>query len=312
MKTFWITGARGFIGRHLAKYIASSGHRVCGLGHGTWPPLESNLWGISYWINGEVSISNLSQLKANSGEPDGIFHFAGGSSVGAAIANPHEDFKRTVSSTAELLEWIRQNSIHTPLVAASSAAVYGANYKEPISENVQLSPYSPYGTHKLMMEELCRSYGENFGLRIALPRLFSVYGPELKKQLLWDICNKLEIKNEIELGGTGSELRDWTYIGDVVAILSNLIRLCSSTAFALNIATSRAISVSNVATSLSKVWSPNKPINISFNGISRSGDPKNLIGDNKKLDNLGFSCTTHFDEGINEYVAWFRSLRGRV
>lgn len=312
MKTFWITGARGFIGRHLARNLALSGNRVCGLGHGAWPEIESNLWGISYWLNAEVSISSLAQLKAKLGKPHGIFHFAGGSSVGAAISNPHEDFKRTVGATAELLEWIRQYSINTPLVAASSAAVYGAGHEGPISENDKLSPYSPYGTHKLMMEELCSSYAENFGLRVALPRLFSVYGPELKKQLLWDICNKLEIKNEIALGGNGSEMRDWIYVGDVVATLANLIESCSKKSLILNIATSTATSVRDVATLVAQKWSPEKSIKISFSGESRTGDPQNLIGDIKKLQDLGFACGTTFDQGISEYVAWFRTLGSRA
>ena len=69
MKTFWITGARGFIGRHLARNLALSGNRICGLGHGAWPEIESNLWGISYWLNAEVSISSLAQLKAKLGKP---------------------------------------------------------------------------------------------------------------------------------------------------------------------------------------------------------------------------------------------------
>ncbi|MEO0315744.1 MAG: hypothetical protein RI928_2200, partial [Pseudomonadota bacterium] len=83
MKTFWITGARGFIGRHLARQLAASGHRVAGLGHGAWPAAEAVAWGVREWLNGDVSASNLAQMQAAFGTPDGIFHFAGGSSVGA-------------------------------------------------------------------------------------------------------------------------------------------------------------------------------------------------------------------------------------
>jgi UDP-glucose 4-epimerase len=154
---------------------------------------------VGYWLNGEVNGSNLALMHATLGAPAGIFHFAGGSSVGAAFASPHEDFKRTVGSTAELLEWARQHSPDTPLVAVSSAAVYGAGHEGPIAEDARLNPYSPYGTHKLMMEELCRSYAINFGLPLMLPRLFSVFGPELKKQLLWDTCSKLATQGEAGL-----------------------------------------------------------------------------------------------------------------
>lgn len=310
MKTFWITGARGFIGRHLAKRLAVSGHRVAGLGHGAWPTADAADWGVSYWLNGDVSGSNLAQLKAALGAPAGIFHFAGGSSVGAALANPHEDFKRTVGSTAELLEWVRQHSPATPLVAVSSAAVYGAGHDGVIPEDASLSPYSPYGTHKLMMEELCRSYAVDFGLSIALPRLFSVFGPELKKQLLWDTCNKLATQGRAELGGTGAELRDWTYVGDVVAVLERLIMLADATAPVFNVGTGQPVPVRDVATVLAQAWTSESLPPIQFSGNSRPGDPYSLCADVTRLHALGLACAKPWSAGIAEYVTWFRSLKG--
>jgi UDP-glucose 4-epimerase len=312
MKTFWITGARGFIGRHLAKRLATSGYCIAGLGHGAWPDIEAIPWGVTHWFNTDVSASSLAQMRAVLGSPDGIYHFAGGSSVGAALNNPHEDFKRTVACTAELLEWMRQHSPKTPLVAVSSAAVYGAGHEGLIPENARLAPYSPYGTHKLMMEELCRSYAVNFGLLIALPRLFSVYGLELKKQLLWDTCNQLESRGEAELGGTGAELRDWTYVGDVTAVLERQIAWADVTAPALNIATGRPVPVRDVVAALASAWSPESPPPIGFNGQSRPGDPRNLCADTTQLKKLSLNCTTSLNEGISEYVAWFRSLKGRL
>lgn len=311
MSTYWITGARGFIGRHLARDLAAEGHRVAGLGHGAWPAVEASAWGLDYWLNGDVSGSNLAQMQAELGAPDGVFHFAGGSSVGAALASPHEDFKRTVGSTAELLEWMRQQSPQTPLVAVSSAAVYGAGHDGLIREDARLNPYSPYGTHKLMMEELCRSYAVNFGLAVALPRLFSVYGPELKKQLLWDTCNKLAALGDAELGGSGDELRDWTHVSDVATVLARLPALADATASVLNVATGRPVSVRAVVAELAKAWSPEAPPPVRFSSRSRIGDPYCLCADVDRLAELGLSCSTPVDTGVAEYVAWFRSEKGR-
>ena len=70
------------------------------------------------------------------------------------------------------------------------------------------------------MESVCKSYGDSYGIDFRIARLFSVYGPELKKQLLWDICKKLKNSNSnLILGGTGEELRDWVHIKDVTAAL---------------------------------------------------------------------------------------------
>lgn len=312
MKTYWITGARGFIGRHLAQRLASDGFRVAGLGHGAWPAVEAAEWGLAYWLNGDVSASNLAQIYAELGKPEGIFHLAGGSSVGAAFANPHQDFKRTVGSTADLLEWIRQHCPDAPLIAVSSAAVYGAGHGGLISEDARLTPYSPYGTHKLIMEELCRSYAVNFGLSIVLPRLFSVYGPGLKKQLLWDTCNKLATQGGAELGGSGQELRDWTHVSDVVAALVGLLAFADTTAPALNVATGRPVPVCEVVAELARVWSPTTPPRIEFSGQSRVGDPYSLCADVSWLGALGLACVSSVSHGVAEYVQWFRTRKERA
>src|ERR1700704_4179491 len=117
MSAVWITGARGFIGRHLARKLAEQGIRVVGIGHGAWPASEAAQWGASSWVNGSVTGSSLHALARAGGPPTTVFHLAGGASVAAAIANPREDFSRTVQSTAALLEWLRQVSPVTRLVA---------------------------------------------------------------------------------------------------------------------------------------------------------------------------------------------------
>src|SRR6202012_4896575 len=109
------------------------------------------------------------------------------------------------------------------LIVASSAAVYGAQHAGPIAEQDALVPMSPYGQHKLMMEQLCRSYAMTFGIRSTVVRLFSVYGASLRKQLLWDVCSRLHRgERSLMLGGTGREIRDWIHVRDVVRLLNRI------------------------------------------------------------------------------------------
>src|SRR3954452_11636744 len=206
----WVTGANGFIGQHLVRVLADRNNHVHGIGHGAIGDAERGRIGLQHWLNGEIDAANLNALAGGSGLPSTIFHLAGGSSVGLSIAQPFEDFSRTVSSTARLLEWLRGSAPGCRLIVASSAAVYGAEYSGPISEDAATLPMSPYGQHKLMMEQLCRSYSITFGLRSTVTRLFSVYGPNLRKQLLWDLCSRLcSGEQTLVLGGTVAEMRDW-------------------------------------------------------------------------------------------------------
>jgi UDP-glucose 4-epimerase len=308
MASIWVTGGRGFIGRHLSLHMSGRGHTIMGLGHGAWAQAEAAHWGVSGWINGDVSSSNLGQMRRLWGEPDIIFHLAGGSSVGAAIANPREDFMRTVASTSGLLEWVRQQAPAARIVAVSSAAVYGAGHDGAIDEETRPAPYSPYGAHKLMMETLCRSYAANFGLKIALPRLFSVYGPELKKQLLWDLCCKFAAGGRVELGGTGNEMRDWTEVRDVARALEQIAGLASEEASVLNIATGVATTIREIAENVALHWKGgDDPKKISFTGQSRPGDPFSLVADISRMRAHGIECAIPASEGVAEYVGWYKS-----
>lgn len=305
MMSIWITGAYGFIGRHLAKRLTYQGHKVTSIGHGNWSINEAKQWGITNWLDGEINTSNLGLLFKKFGKPDVIFHLAGGSSVGASIENPYQDYQRTVTSGINLLEWVRLNSINTSVVMVSSAAVYGSGHTGPIPESARLHPFSPYGYHKMMLEALCQSYGASYGLQSVIVRLFSVYGAELQKQLLWDACQRLS-KGEptLKLGGNGDEIRDWTEISDVVRLLDSVTTLAKDTAPMINGGSGVGTSIHNIAHILVDAWGTNTPIE--FSGQCRPGDPKSLIAKPSINNNASFDWRVNVEKGIPNYVNWFR------
>lgn len=308
----WVTGAHGFIGRHVSRAMAGNGYAVIGIGHGAWPASEALKCGVSGWLNGDIAASNLGALSRFGGLPDVVVHLAGGSSVGYSIAQPREDFARTVDSTMELFEWLRQHSPKTGVLAASTAAVYGGDAIGRIPEAAPLKPYSPYGFHKAMMESICEYYGATFGIRSIIARLFSVYGAGLKKQLLWDLCSKLNSGGRsAELGGSGQELRDWVTVGDVSSIILRLLPMASTQAPRYNVGTGVGTAIHVVAEHVVAAWngSKAKDVRVAFNGQSRPGDPFSLVASPEKTADLGICYELGLREGISRYVAWFKALQ---
>src|SRR2546425_11747274 len=99
-----VTGAYGFIGRHVARRFAEAGHYVVGIGHGTWSPEEAGPWGVSEWHAADISFDSL----ATSGpSPDIIIHCAGSGSVGYSLTHPFQDFQRSAGTIAATLEYMR-------------------------------------------------------------------------------------------------------------------------------------------------------------------------------------------------------------
>ncbi|GIX17761.1 MAG: UDP-glucose 4-epimerase [Rhodothalassiaceae bacterium] len=305
-----ITGARGFIGRHVSRALAADGDCVLGIGHGDWPSAREEA-GLALWLNADVSLANLRLVCREFGAPDVVVHLAGGSSVGAALANPLEDFRRTVVSTAELLEWMRHDAPQARLVALSSAAVYGEGHEGRIPESAPLRPVSPYGYHKAVSESLCRMYAKCYNLSISLLRPFSVFGPGLRKQLIWDLCTRLRKgENIIKLGGTGRETRDWLYVEDLVQAVKLAIPEASAEAPVFNAGTGKAITVQDFSQAVIEIFGlSSKVVNLVFTGEERAGDPRNLVSDIRKIKERGFNCGWTLRDGIKEYVNWFNKCR---
>lgn len=309
MTTVWITGGKGFIGRNLAKFIATQQCDVFGIGHGFWSAQEPENWSYSGWMNAEINFSNLNHLASESGLPKFIFHLAGGSAVGPSIQNPYEDFQRTVDTTARLLDWVRQVSPETKVIGVSSAAVYGAGFLAPIKEEAIGLPYSPYGFHKAMLESLFNSYRQTFALNLTVVRLFSVYGAGLEKQLLWDICNKLETSTNgrILLNGTGNEIRDWLHVADAIKLMWLVADKKTLNQPFINGGTGIATSIQNIAQQVANAWGGD--FEIDFSGTARKGDPQSLVADITTANNLGFSANTFLTDGLSDFVEWFKARK---
>lgn len=309
MANVWITGGKGFIGRHLARLVAAQKNDVVGLGHGLWARDDYHQWGFKYWLNSDIDFFSLSHLKTQYGLPEVIIHLAGGSAVGPSIENPHEDFQRTVETTARLLDWLRLHSPETRVIGASSAAVYGAGFSSPIRENDKGIPFSPYGFHKAMLETLFTSYRVTYGLNLAVVRLFSVYGAGLEKQLIWDICQKLRksADNKIQLHGTGQELRDWLHVEDAARLLWLVASMNESVPDIINGGTGRATSIAEVFELVSEAWGQDHQA--IFSGLCRKGDPAYLVADSKMLKSIGYSPLFSLEEGIRDVVHWFKSVK---
>jgi UDP-glucose 4-epimerase len=237
---------------------------------------------------------------------DIIFHLAGGSSVAPSIAAPAEDFFRSVGTVVRLLEWLRLSMPGCRLVLASSAAVYGNAAPSPVSEQWVGSPVSPYGLHKQAAEREAAMYAARYGLHVAIGRLFSVYGPGLRKQLLWDLCSRIDGgERPLTLSGTGAERRDWLHVSDAADLLARLGDAASPTCPVVNGGSGVATSVSEIAETVAACWP--QPPELVFTGQTRPGDPDVMHADIRAATALGFKPRVALSDGLADYVRWFRS-----
>jgi UDP-glucose 4-epimerase len=300
MRTILVTGANGFIGRHVCRAAALQGDRVFGIGLGDWTDGPWREWGLSAWRDVVLTVESLVALSI---EPDVVIHCAGSASVGLSLENPLQDFRSTVGTTIEVLEYLRTCAPAAALVYPSSGAVYGRATTLPIGEDSPLAPISPYGVHKRIAEDLCRSYGQSFGIRVAILRIFSAYGAGLRKQLLWDACGK-SIRGDSRFDGSGRETRDWIHVEDVARLLLLAAEHADMSAPTVNCATGQGVAVESILGVLFEALGTS--LRPEFTGIVRMGDPDRVAGDPSRAAQWGWAPEKAWQDGVREYARWFR------
>lgn len=302
----YVTGATGFIGAHTAGTCASSGYQVIGIDQ--VPPRGNGRgsYGIAQFVESPCTLGALEETAKRHGVPIAVVHCAGSASVPVSFQDPRADFLANVSTMLDVLEFARRHET-VRVVVPSSVAVYGAVSDIPLREGALPRPVSPYGVHKYLSEQLCRSYAANFGVPVVCIRLFSVYGAGLRKQLLWDACNKAT-SGKFQFFGTGDELRDWLHVSDAARLLRMAVDWASPECPIMNGGTGTGTSIRDILTHLGSLWEP--LLFPDFSGQERRGDPFHYVADVERISRLGFRPEVNMHEALAEYVAWFRKERG--
>jgi len=293
-RTALVTGAAGFIGSALVRSLSGSGVRVHGLDLQPAPDYLRSL--IANWTVADIS----SGLPAGVERVDAVFHCAGGATVGASFDNPAADYLANVATTESVLGGVA-GWADTRIVLVSSAAVYGNQSPAAIPESAELKPISPYAEHKRAAEERVR----NSRLSVAVVRLFSVYGRGLRKQLLWDACQKFS-RGASDFGGTGAEIRDWIHVDDAAALLVKAASVATPSCPVFNGGTGAPVAVRQVLEMLAQRLGCTAPLR--FSGKARPGDPPAMVASVQAARAIGWAPTVSLGDGLSEYAKWFKSL----
>jgi len=310
LHTAIVTGSNGFIGKNLCQLLVSKGLHVYGISRSS---PSSDLSPEISTFTANLANTSFNSFIPNFLTPDYVVHLAGGSSVGASIADPLADFSNTVNSAYQLLEWVKSKCPKARVILISSAAVYGNNYSVPVVESSPRLPYSPYGLHKCMLEDLGHFYTSQYDLDITVVRLFSVFGPFLRKQLIWDVCQKLlrAVDHKILLSGTGSEVRDWSHVDQVNTSIYRLFSCPNDVPPVINIASGISLTVQEFLHIIVTQWSylTGNSISVEFDGKSRPADPSCLAADVTLANSLGMSYSTDLSRDVLQYIKWFLSVK---
>jgi UDP-glucose 4-epimerase len=214
-KKVLVTGGAGFIGFHLTKKLLELGADVTtydNLSNSTIQNVKDNAK--AKFVKGELlDFKKLCDLP----KFDVIYHLAAQVVVPYSMENPTVDFETNARGTLNVLEKARKDKAR--FLFSSSAAVYGNPEQLPTSEEYGFHPVSCYGLSKVVGEEYCEMYTQQYGLAITILRFANVYGSRCHG-VIHDFLDKLQ-KNpgKLEIIGTGQQARDLVNVADIVEAL---------------------------------------------------------------------------------------------
>lgn len=291
-----IIGSKGFIGSHLVNFFSRAEHDV-------WAcDVVVDYVNSKYF---QVDATNADYLKLFEEQKfDVCVNCSGAASVPESLIHPLRDFILNTSHVFSMLNAIHRHNKDCKYINLSSAAVYGNPIQLPIVEVAKLDPISPYGKHKLMAEMICREFYTDFNIQTCSLRIFSAYGNGLRKQLFWDLAQKMSKTNKLDLFGSGNETRDFIHVEDIARVLDLVIKQSKFEGECINVANGIEVSIKDVVSSFSQEFEWEGMI--VFLGNERAGDPINWCADVSVIRSMGYTPSVTLENGLNQYSKWYK------
>jgi UDP-glucuronate 4-epimerase len=328
---FLITGTAGFIGFHLARLLLDEGNLVCGY-DGITNYYDINLKKKRHQLliknsNFEATEGLLEDFKklnylAKKFQPDIIVHLAAQAGVRYSLENPNDYIQSNICGTFNVMEIARIQKVKHLLISSTSS-VYGDNKLSPFKEehkaDQQLTIYS---ATKKANESMAHAYSHLWKIPTTIVRLFTVYGPWGRPDMaLFKFVESILNDRPIDIYNYGEMFRDFTYIDDVVTcikLLSNCFpNISGSSDFSkkknlsfnapyrvVNIGNSSKVKLIDFVETIEKVIGKKAIKNFM---PMQKGDVHSTFSDTSLLSSLiGFTPKTKFEDGITEFVKWYR------
>jgi UDP-glucose 4-epimerase len=303
-----VTGGGGFIGSHLVDLLLLHGHSVCVLdnfstGQRDNLPLSNPQLRL---VTGDIR--DLNAVNSVMQGVDAIVHLAAVASVQASVDDPIGTHEVNLVGTLNLLEAARKYAVKR-FVFASSAAVYGDVKTLPVSEDITLSPLTPYAADKLSSEYYIDFYRRQHGLQPVVFRFFNIFGPRQDPSSPYSgvisiFMERAIAELPITVFGDGEQSRDFVYVADLVELLTRAVESDQQFIEPMNVGNGHGTNL-NQLLDLIRNFSAKK-LDVSYTA-SRSGDIRHSLADNSRLRQLmKYESRYPVEIGLRKTYEWYQ------
>lgn len=314
-----VTGGTGFQGSNLSKALIEAGHEVTIFNtHSERSEVNVKRFGLDRANIIWGSITDQASIDKVCREKDVVFHLAANVHVDESIREPWQYMKTNIFGTYNVAEACRKYNL--PLILVSTCETYGGceyceknqNCDHLIKEFCPLKPQSPYASSKAAADRIVFAHGITYGFPFVIVRPFNIYGIGQRygtRGAVIPIFVKQAIENQdITVYGDGYQGRDFVYVKDLVkAYILIMDRFLDGELKneVVNVGSGKDITVNELATRIKAITHSGSKIK-HFNG--RDGEVTTFKGDSGKLFKLGFNFDYSIQQGLVEYIEWFKEF----
>jgi nucleoside-diphosphate-sugar epimerase len=305
-----VTGAGGFIGHHLTKYLVDRGYWVRGV-----DIKEPEYEATSAQEFKLLDLSEANNCLEATREIDEVYGLAANmGGIGFIENNKAVIVRDNTFINLHTIEAARENGVKRYLYTSSACIYPGYKQKEtdvtPLREEdaYPADAEDGYGWEKLYMERVCRHYTEDFGLDTRVVRFHNIFGPlgtydGGREKSPAAICRKVALADDgdsIEVWGDGEQTRSYCYIDDCVEGIYRLMR--SDHREPINLGQDRMISINELVDMVSKI--AGKKIGKDYD-LTKPQGVRGRNSDNTRLrEVLNWEPTISLEDGLERTYRW--------
>lgn len=310
-KNVLITGGAGFIGSHLFERLIESDNFLLILDNFSSPYSENEKIISEITKNYEINkdyelikgdLVDDSILTNIDHDIDIIFHLAAIPGVRYSIKNAGEVTNNNIISTVNIFE----NALNTnvkKVVFASSSSIYGNPLYTPVDENHPKNPISPYAVSKLCCEQYADYYFREYDLPVTSLRFYTVYGPRGRPDMAIRIFfTNILHDRPIKIFGDGEQIRDFTFISDIIDGLILAAESDQSSGEIFNLGCSNPVTINELVDKIYQI--AGKPKNIQYLEKQKGDVRVTHSKIEKAKEMLQFKPKVNIDDGLKKTYDW--------
>jgi UDP-glucose 4-epimerase len=306
MSTILVTGAAGFIGSHVTEALVNRGHSVIALDDLSGGYAENVVPGAEF-IQGSINdVALVDRLFAHH-RFEHVYHLAAYAAEGLSHFIRRFNYNNNLVGSINLINAAVNTGVKN-FVFTSSIAVYGTSPELPMTEETPARPEDPYGISKLAVEMDLKCAHEMFGLNYIVFRPHNVYGERQNiadkyRNVVGIFMNQILQGKPMTAFGDGSQMRAFSYIGDMAPIMAEAIENPGAANQIFNIGADQPYTINELAHSIARALGVEP--NIAY--LPARNEVQFAYSAHDKIDQVFGKRTLHtLDQGLQKMADWVK------